>query len=105
MRLGILALIAAGAFAQDSGPVLRVKTRPRCTEKAIRENVQGIVRVQVSITERGDVSAATVNQGIGFGLDREAIRSVKQWKFTPALKQGRPVRSAAIVQVNCECVR
>jgi protein TonB len=63
------------------------------------------VELQINITAQGDVSAARITEGIGFGLDREAIRSVKQWKFTPALKAGKPIQSSAIVKVECECKR
>lgn len=104
-RTSAVLLIAGAAFAQqwDTGPILRVKTRPRCTEQAQRQSLQGIVKIRVSITAKGDVSETDVHEGIGFGMDKEAVRSVKRWKFTPAMKDGKAVPSAAIVQVNCEC--
>ena len=32
--------------------------------------------------------------------DEKAIEAVRQWKFKPAYKDGRPVTVAAIIEVN-----
>jgi len=34
------------------------------------------------------------------GLDEEALEAVKQWKFDPALKDGRPVSVAIAIEVK-----
>jgi periplasmic protein TonB len=35
-----------------------------------------------------------------FGLDQEAIKALRQWRFRPARKAGQPVAYGAIVQLD-----
>jgi protein TonB len=34
------------------------------------------------------------------GLDKKAVQAVKQYRFTPALRNGKPVQVALNVEVN-----
>ena len=34
------------------------------------------------------------------GLDESAVRAIKQWKFAPATKDGRPVAVMMTVEMN-----
>jgi TonB family protein len=41
----------------------------------------------------GSVGAVQITRSLDqtFGLDQEAIRTVKKWRFAPGTRQGRPV--------------
>jgi TonB family protein len=41
-----------------------------------------------------------VARALGMGLDQKAIEAVRNWKFEPALKDGKPVA----VQINVEVI-
>ena len=41
-----------------------------------------------------------VARSLGMGLDQKAIEAVRQWKFEPAMKDGRPVAVQINVEVN-----
>jgi TonB family protein len=41
-----------------------------------------------------------VQRSLGMGLDEEAIKAVKRWRFQPAMKDGKPVPVMINVQVN-----
>ena len=41
-----------------------------------------------------------VVRGLGFGLDTKAMEAVKQWRFDPALKEGKPVNVQISVEVD-----
>lgn len=61
-------------------------------EEAIQAGVEGRVLVQFIVTEKGNVENAKVVKGIGAGADEEALRVVRDTKFTPGLQDGKPVR-------------
>ena len=41
-----------------------------------------------------------VVRGLGFGLDAKAIDAVQQWRFQPAMKDGKPVDVQISVEVD-----
>jgi protein TonB len=73
-------------------PVATLKVQPRYTETARRANIQGVVVVEAIVDEQGRVTDARVLRGLPMGLDRAAIEAIQQWKFRPAMMQGRPVK-------------
>jgi protein TonB len=60
-------------------------------EEAREANIEGVVRLQITVDATGRVTQVTVVKGLGFGLDEEAKRRIKRFKFSPALKNGQPV--------------
>jgi TonB family protein len=50
------------------------------------------------VDAEGNPRDIRVLRGLGFGLDAKAIDAVRQWRFAPAKKDGKPVN----VQVNVE---
>jgi protein TonB len=59
---------------------------------AVKANIQGRVYLQFIVNENGDVENPVVLRGIGGGCDEEAIRVIRETKFSPGLQRGRPVR-------------
>jgi protein TonB len=41
-----------------------------------------------------------VVKSLGMGADEKAIQAVEKWKFTPAMRDGRPVNARAVIEVN-----
>lgn len=68
------------------------KVEPHYTELARQARLQGVVLLQATIDERGNVVDIQLLKRLHFGLDEEAVKAVSQWKFTPALLNGRPVK-------------
>jgi TonB family protein len=52
------------------------------------------------VDENGLPRDIKVRRALGMGLDDEAIKAVKQWRFQPASKDGRPVAVMINVEVN-----
>jgi protein TonB len=52
------------------------------------------------VRSNGSVGDVKVLQGLGGGLDERAIEAVRQWRFSPARRQGTPVD--VIVEVAVE---
>jgi TonB family protein len=90
------------------GPISRpqivpgTKIQPVYTELARQAHLQGSVILQATIDEGGNVIDLRVLEALPMGLDREAVRAVSQWKFTPALLYGRPVKVFFTVTVQYE---
>jgi TonB family protein len=73
---------------------------PQYSEKARRAKHGGTVLLDIVVDAEGNVARYKVTRGIGFGLDEEAIQSVKKWKFDPGHKDGRPVAEIASVEIS-----
>ena len=60
--------------------------------KAARENaIQGTVVLKCVFAKNGEVTNIRVVQGLPDGLTEQAIEMAKKIKFTPAMKDGKPV--------------
>jgi protein TonB len=68
-----------------------VAPQPQYTEIARKARVQGVVIVQAIINKQGDVTNVKILKGLAMGLDTEAVKAIKQWKFKPATLNGKPV--------------
>lgn len=71
-------------------PVKISSPHPRYTELARRARIEGSVIVQVIINRQGEVTSPNLLKGLSMGLDEEAIKAVKLWKFKPATLNGKP---------------
>jgi protein TonB len=74
------------------------KVVPEYPAVAKRARVEGVVQLQVIVNEEGDVSDVKVLEGHPLLID-EAVRAVKQWKYSPTLLNGEPVPVVSTVTV------
>lgn len=85
-------------------PQILRRVQPLYTERARRIHLQGTVILQATIDEQGNVIDVQVVKGMPMGLDDEAVKAVRQWRFTPGMLRGRPVKVyfnlTVIFQVN-----
>jgi protein TonB len=86
-----VALAIGGAISRPQ-IIPGTKVEPRYTELARQAHLQGVVVLRAVIDERGNVVGIELRKRLRFGLDEEAVKAVGQWKFTPALLNGRPVK-------------
>jgi protein TonB len=66
---------------------------------AFAKKIQGTVAVEILIDVDGHVVRATVTRSVP-QLDAAAVAAVRQWLFTPAMKDGRAVPSLATAPVQ-----
>jgi protein TonB len=90
-----------------SAPVLIYSVEPKMSEEARHAHVKGNVWVKINIDKNGNPTHLRVIQGIGpngvgLGLDESAVETVKQFKFKPALKNGKPVMVELNIEVRFE---
>lgn len=107
-NLVALALLTGLAFGQGSvqetrrlaAPVPIHRADPEYTEEARNAKIEGAVLIHMVIDENGVPTDPKVVRSLDKGLDEKAIEAVKQWRFKPGLKDGKPVPVSANIEVN-----
>lgn len=72
---------------------------PEYTEEARRAKAQGTCVLWLIVDAAGHPRDIRVARGLGYGLDAKAVEAVKQWRFAPSLKDGKPVDVQISVEV------
>lgn len=85
-----------GAYRPGSGitlPSVLREVKPAYTADAMRAKVQGSVWLECIVMPDGSVGDVKVTRSLDpiFGLDGEAIKAAKLWRFRPGMRQGEPV--------------
>ncbi len=65
-------------------------------EEAKRADVEGPVRLKVTVDFEGHVTEVIVMSGPGYGLDQAAAGALKRFKFKPAMKNGEAVSTTFV---------
>jgi len=84
----------------DVKPVAVTLPRPRYTEAARLNKIQGTVTLRILIDENGDVKDVRVLSGLPDGLNEQAIAAAREAKFKPAMKDGKPVAYRVVVRMD-----
>jgi TonB family protein len=86
----------------DVSPVLIKRVDPKYPPLAMRSGVGGMVTVNVLISDKGEVLRTEILKGVkdGFGIEGAAETAIRQWKFSPALKDGVSVRVWKSFDIN-----
>lgn len=80
-----------------------IKTKLKYPKKALKVRAEGRVILRVTIADTGEISNIGIIRGVYHVCDEEAIfvvRSMPRW--TPGLKNGKPVAMQVIVPVPFE---
>jgi len=68
----------------------------------MRAKVQGTVLLECIVGTDGAVGEARVVRSLDsvFGLDHEAVKAAKQWRFAPGMRQGQPVPVIVTIELT-----
>jgi protein TonB len=83
-----------------SKPVVLYQVEPEFSEEARKAKFSGNVEVYLWVDTDGRPSHIRVVRPIGMGLDEKAVEAVRQYRFKPAMKDGKPVQVDLYVDVN-----
>lgn len=75
------------------------KPVPIYTDEARAKRIEGEVLLEVILEASGKLRVLRVVRGLGHGLDDAAVRAAEQIRFKPALKDGQPYDSTAVVHI------
>jgi periplasmic protein TonB len=73
---------------------------PEYSEEARKAKYQGVVVLGLVVGPDGRPRDMKVLRSLGLGLDEKAIEAVKNWRFDPAVKDGKPVSVYISVEVD-----
>jgi len=83
-----------------SAPQAITAPDPQYTEEARRAKTQGTCTLWMIVDSTGVPRDIRVVRGLGHGLDQKALEAVRQWRFQPAMKDGKPVNVEISVEVE-----
>jgi protein TonB len=92
-----------GPFQPGAGispPSLVREVTPLYTDEGRRRSIEGDVVLEVVVRSDGSVGNVRVLRRLGAGLDERAIEAVRQWRFSPARRQGAAVDVVVEVSVD-----
>ena len=83
-----------------TAPVLIVAPEAEFSDEARRQKYQGICLVSLIVDAHGFPQNVHLVQHLGMGLDEKAMEAIRQYRFKPAMKDGKPVASEITVEVD-----
>ncbi len=94
-----------GVYKPGNGvttPVVLKEVKPQYTSDAMRAKVQGSVWLECVVRPDGSVGDVKVIRSLDstFGLDLEAMKAARQWRFRPGTRMGEPVSVQVIIQLD-----
>lgn len=90
---------AAQAAARIVPAEIISKPVPVYTDEARSQHIEGEVLLEVVFEASGKLRVTKVVRGLGHGLDDAAVHAAEQIRFKPALKDGQPSDSTAVVHI------
>lgn len=92
---GLLAVSSAAdaeeVVSYDELPVPVTTTLPEYPRHLRKDGLSGVVSLSVRVSETGKVTDAKVVKSTHKDFEEPALAAVKEWRFKPATKGGKPV--------------
>lgn len=73
-------------------PKVVKEVKPAYTAQARRAGIQGVVGLECVVEKDGHPDEIRVTKALDPGLDEEAVKALRLWRFEPGRKDGNPVR-------------
>lgn len=93
-----------GVYRPGNGvtaPTLLLQVRPHYTSEAMQRKIQGTVVLEMIVASDGIPYDVRVVRSLdAHGLDDEAVRAAKQWRFNPGCFGETPVDVLVIVMID-----
>jgi protein TonB len=97
--------MGGGAYRIGNGvisPQVLREVKPQYTADAMRAKVQGTVLLECIVMPDGSVGQVQIVRSLDptFGLDQEAVKAAKQWRFVPGTRFGEPVAVLVTIELT-----
>jgi protein TonB len=83
-------------------PQVLYEAKPQYTPEAMRAKIQGTVLVSAVVMPDGTAGDIRIQRSLDavFGLDQEAVKAVRLWRFRPGTRFGQPVPVLVTIEVS-----
>ena len=83
-------------------PRLLREVKPQYTADAMRAKIQGTAVLDCVVTPEGTVGECQIARSLdsSFGLDQEAVKAAKQWRFVPGKRLGQAVPVLVTIELT-----
>jgi TonB family protein len=81
-------------------PGVIARCAPQYTPKAKRASIEGTAVLYIEVYPDGRAHNIKVHSSLSSGFDEKAIDAVKQWRFSPGTKYGKPAVVPATIEVK-----
>jgi TonB family protein len=83
-------------------PQLLRRVTPQYTAEALRAKIHGSVMLECVVQADGTVGDVKVVRSLDtvYGLDAEAIKAARQWRFSPGTRLGQPVPVIVAIELT-----
>jgi TonB family protein len=83
-------------------PKIVSEVKPQYTPEAMRAKIEGTVILTAVVRTDGTPSDIEITKSLDteYGLDKQAVAALSQWRFEPGLKDGKPVPVRVTVEMR-----
>ena len=109
MAFGVFALLCTSPIAaqdvyrvtdQITPPKPLVTPKPLYTPAAMLKRLEGFVELELDVMPDGTVGTVAMVKSLDAELDKSAVDTARQYRFTPGTKDGKPVAVRVAVQLT-----
>lgn len=94
-------LVSMESSGAEVPPSFVSRPLPPYPENLLLQRIEGVVRLLVTVQRDGRVASVKVYRSSGYAeMDESALRTVRQWIFTPAMRGSVPVEHTVMVPVR-----
>ena len=85
-----------------SAPVVIQQVNPEYTPEALAARIEGVVAVETIVHTDGTVGDVKITKSLDnvLGLDQQAVKAAKQWRFRPGTKDGKAVAVSVTLEMR-----
>jgi TonB family protein len=93
-------IIGSPVRGRTSPPQVISRTTAKYTAEALRSGIQGKVLLSATVDKSGKVRDVQMEHSLDPGLDQEAIKAIRQWRFQPGREAGHAVEVDVRMEVT-----
>jgi protein TonB len=92
--------IDARANPALQSPKLVKEVKPNYTRLATNRRVEGTVEMNAIVEVDGTVTLTQLTKYVDPDLEQTSLYAVRQWRFSPAVENGTPVRVQVLIEME-----